>query len=219
MRTSGNPHTELNWDGEAGRNPSIPIQPLSNFASKSTCSYAWWNLAWLSGIESESEVQDWSTRFSLEEGAPSPDILNDMERGVLHFVDGRKTVEDIATSLRESNLNTACYLMSLRLQGFIREAHVTTKRIATTTPVEAAPAQPPERAAPAAAAAPTQPQAPETTATVGNVEQGQAARLHSPNGQTRLANAISIFIAQMRLSAVAHNARVVRPLSFSSQSW
>ena len=113
-----------------------------------------------------SDINDWSMRFSLEEGAPSTTSLNDMERGVLHFVDGRKSVEDIATALRESNLNTACYLMSLRLQGFIREASSTTKRFATSRPVE--PAQTP--------VAPT----PETTTAVDTQAASEPAPVAPP---------------------------------------
>lgn len=70
-----------------------------------------------------AEVNDWDVVYALLEGAPSPEGLNDMERGVLHFVDGRKTIRDIASGMRESCVNTACYLVSLQMQGFISRAH------------------------------------------------------------------------------------------------
>jgi hypothetical protein len=69
----------------------------------------------------------------------------------LNLVDGRKTVEDIATQLRDSSLNTGCYLLSLMVQGFIRRLAV--------APTRAVPTAPPVMTArvPIAASAPARP--------------------------------------------------------------
>jgi hypothetical protein len=69
-----------------------------------------------------NEIPDWEVTYALVEGAPSPANLNEMELNVLHFVDGRKNVSDIAMGMRESCINAACYLLSLQMQGFISKA-------------------------------------------------------------------------------------------------
>ena len=76
------------------------------------------------------EVPDWGLVFSLVEGAPESAGLNDMERHVLHFVDGRKTVAEIAQALRESCINVSCYLINLKMQGFIGATGGTTRKLA-----------------------------------------------------------------------------------------
>lgn len=131
-----------------------------------------------------AEINDYDQRFSLEEGAPDPSALNDMERGVLHFVDGRKTVEEIATALRESNLNTACYLVSLRLQGFIREASGTTRHH-TSKPISNSYAKA-AQATTAPAAPETAPtQAPQSLQTTAEVTQPQAPAVETSNEPTK----------------------------------
>lgn len=95
------------------------------------------------------DIRDWSTVYGLREGAPDPGILNDMERNVLGFVDGRRSVEDIATAIRDSSLNTACYLISLSNQGFITILRSSAPRSGSLTQPVAGqtPSMPPNAAA------------------------------------------------------------------------
>lgn len=96
------------------------------------------------------EMPSWDYVFRLVEGAPDASRLNEMERHVLHFVDGRKSVQDIAAALRESCLNIGCYLISLKVQGYIRPSGTSsTRRVPTdrhpapaTTPTATPPPQP-----------------------------------------------------------------------------
>ena len=68
----------------------------------------------------QQEIESYDQPYVLVEGAPDQDSLNEQELHVLHFVDGRQTVNTIAQALRDSALNTACYLTSLSQQGFVR---------------------------------------------------------------------------------------------------
>ena len=82
----------------------------------------------------EQRISNWDTVYSNEEGAPPDSQLNEMERNVLHFVDGRASAKDIARSLRESNINVGIYLCSLENQGFIRKGGIrSSTRIAVSS--------------------------------------------------------------------------------------
>ena len=87
----------------------------------------------------EQRISNWDTVYSNEEGAPPDSQLNEMERNVLHFVDGRASAKDIARSLRESNINVGIYLCSLENQGFIRKGGIrSSTRIAVSASTEPA---------------------------------------------------------------------------------
>lgn len=100
------------------------------------------------------EIPDWNMVFGLEEGAPGPEHLNDNERHVMHFIDGRKTVADIASAVRDSSLNTACYLISMQRQGYIRPTRNSTRLRMEAVSPEAVQAAQAEAAAPTTTAQP-----------------------------------------------------------------
>lgn len=72
----------------------------------------------------QQRLSDFNTIYSFTEDAPPDAQLNDMERNVLHFVDGRQSVKDIARSMRETAVNVGIYLCSLENQGFIRQGGI-----------------------------------------------------------------------------------------------
>ena len=59
--------------------------------------------------------------FVFAEGGSDISVLNEMERHVLHFVDGQKQVQHIAQEMRDSYVNVACFLNSLIDHGCIRK--------------------------------------------------------------------------------------------------
>ena len=65
------------------------------------------------------EIESFDHPYSLVEGAPESIHLNEQELNVLHFVDGRQSVNSIAQAMRDSSLNVACYMTSLSQQGFV----------------------------------------------------------------------------------------------------
>ncbi|MBA3684564.1 MAG: hypothetical protein H0W72_04905 [Planctomycetes bacterium] len=67
------------------------------------------------------DVGGWAAVYALAE-PPDGAQLDDFERHVLNFVDGRKTVEDVAIAFRDSNSNIAKVLVRIERKGFIRKA-------------------------------------------------------------------------------------------------
>ncbi len=65
--------------------------------------------------------------FALSEGDSGSDKLSEYEKNVLNFVDGRKTVEEIAIAFRESTLNMARLLTGMVGRGVLhRQTQLTT---------------------------------------------------------------------------------------------
>ena len=83
--------------------------------------------------------------YSLVERS-GQDELNEQERNVLHFVDGRQSVNSIAQALRDSSLNVACYLTSLQQQGFVApRVSGATSRIQAAVDTSVPPTQPQQK--------------------------------------------------------------------------
>jgi hypothetical protein len=62
--------------------------------------------------------------FSLSENESGSTVLSDLEKHVLNFIDGRKTVEDIAIAFRESTLSMSRLLHSMVAKGVVRRSVV-----------------------------------------------------------------------------------------------
>ena len=92
-----------------------------------------------------SVINDFNRVYYRTHVDPARTSINEMEQHVLMMVDGAKNVRDIASSLRESTINIACYLKSLRDHGLVSEQ----PPVYEEEPVDEAPAP-----SPAAAAAP-----------------------------------------------------------------
>ncbi len=74
-------------------------------------------------------VGNWDAIFAFAEGGEDAGALTDFEKHVLNFVDGHRSVEDIATGCRDSSLNLARVLYGLARKGVVRrltpgEAHL-----------------------------------------------------------------------------------------------
>ncbi|NRA37156.1 MAG: hypothetical protein HRU15_03370, partial [Planctomycetes bacterium] len=90
----------------------------------------------------QARIENWDVVYSIQEDAPADEQLNEMERNVLSFVDGRQSVKDIARGVRESNVNIGIYICSLETQGFIRKGGIkkSTRTVAQpAAPVAASP--------------------------------------------------------------------------------
>ncbi|MBA3845771.1 MAG: hypothetical protein H0X45_03875, partial [Planctomycetes bacterium] len=73
--------------------------------------------------EEERVIQEtggWDAVFVLEEAAEGGDDLDDYEKTVLGYVDGRRKLEDIAKLLRTSSMHMARTLVSLAAKGYAR---------------------------------------------------------------------------------------------------
>ncbi|HYE06266.1 MAG TPA: DUF4388 domain-containing protein [Planctomycetota bacterium] len=73
--------------------------------------------------EEERVIQEtggWDAVFVLEEAAEGGDDLDDYEKTVLGYVDGKRTLEDIAKLLRTSSMHMARTLVSLAAKGYAR---------------------------------------------------------------------------------------------------
>jgi PEGA domain len=62
--------------------------------------------------------------FSLSENESGSAPLSDLEKHVLNFIDGRKTVEDIAVAFRESTLNMSRLLHGMVAKGVVRRTSI-----------------------------------------------------------------------------------------------
>jgi hypothetical protein len=91
-----------------------------------------------------AEVNGGAAVYALAESSDSAQ-LSESEKEVLYFVDGRKTVEEIAVAFRESTLNMARRISALAAKGVIQHATVTAgpttverikKTMATLPPVQ-----------------------------------------------------------------------------------
>lgn len=77
--------------------------------------------------EEERVIQEtggWDAVFVLEEAASGGDDLDEYEKTVLGYVDGRRTLEDIAKLLRTSSMHMARTLVSLAAKGYARRGGV-----------------------------------------------------------------------------------------------
>ncbi len=61
----------------------------------------------------ESEVGDWHAVFALTEGEHTSGQLSEYEKMVLNFIDGKASVDEIATLCRDSSMNLGRVLRSL----------------------------------------------------------------------------------------------------------
>jgi hypothetical protein len=75
-------------------------------------------------IREEEEVHrsvgGWNCRFETVENSAATETLDDFERHVLNFVDGRKSIEDIAVAFRDSSLNMARLLLGMEKKGYLQ---------------------------------------------------------------------------------------------------
>lgn len=154
-------------------------------------------------MEVKKAVGDWDAIFAFAEGGDGASALTDYEKHVLNFVDGHRSVADIASACRDSCLTLARVLNNLAKKSVIRRlpprgakmasspgrtAYATPAR-GTAAPAAAAPSAAEERsqaetesgddvpirpAATAEAQAPAQPQAP-TYTTLPPIEDGEPA--------------------------------------------
>jgi len=62
--------------------------------------------------------------FSLSENEMGSVPLSDFEKHVLNFIDGRKTVEDIAIAFRESTLNMSRLLHGMAAKGVVKRTSI-----------------------------------------------------------------------------------------------
>ncbi len=122
-----------------------------------------------------ARLEDWNIVYSFEEDSPPDAQLNDMERNVLRFVDGRQSVKDIARSMRETAMNIGIYLCSLENQRFIRKGGIrqsTQLAVSAPTTVAAEDGQQAEAAASADASPFPDDEAPAATSGTGSQERG-----------------------------------------------
>ncbi len=68
------------------------------------------------------EVGGENAIFSMSENESGSAPLSEFEKHVLNFIDGRKTVEDIAVAFRESTLNMARLLQGMVAKGVVRRS-------------------------------------------------------------------------------------------------
>lgn len=71
-----------------------------------------------------SEVGGPDAVFELSENESGSVVLSDLEKHVLNFIDGRKTVDDIAIAFRESVLSMSRLLHSMAAKGVVRRSHI-----------------------------------------------------------------------------------------------
>lgn len=62
--------------------------------------------------------------FELSENETGSVVLTDLEKHVLNFIDGRKTVDDIAIAFRESVLSMSRLLHNMAAKGVVRRSHI-----------------------------------------------------------------------------------------------
>ncbi|MFW6258818.1 MAG: hypothetical protein ACOC26_04925, partial [Halochromatium sp.] len=131
--------------------------------------------------------------------APDASRLNEMERHVLHFVDGRKSVQDIAAALRESCLNIGCYLISLKVQGYIRPSGTSSLRRVPTDRHPAPPvAPPPPQPVPTPAMQEAAPSAPADPNPASPAQQAVARAAEAQRQQDGQADDFQVYHADTR---------------------
>jgi len=74
------------------------------------------------------EVGGFDSVFVLAEGSAHAEELDDFQRHLLGFIDGRRSVEDVAIAFRESNAAMAAALAGMSRHGFIRRDPAATAR-------------------------------------------------------------------------------------------
>jgi hypothetical protein len=92
------------------------------------------------------EVGSGEAVFALAESESGSAPLSEFEKHVLNFIDGRKTVEDVAVAFRESTLNMMRMLHGMVAKGAIRRISTGVSRIkpaVSAASTEVAPAAPP----------------------------------------------------------------------------
>ena len=67
-----------------------------------------------------NEIGGYNAVFSLSENETGSGPLSDYEKHVLNFIDGRKTIEEVAIAFRESTLNMARLLCGMSERGVIK---------------------------------------------------------------------------------------------------
>lgn len=78
-----------------------------------------------------SDSPGWLAVYAFDENSQGSAILTDYEKRILNFVDGRRTIQDIAEACRDSSLNMARLLRGLVEKGVIKR--ISTERMAQAT--------------------------------------------------------------------------------------
>jgi len=94
----------------------------------------------ISGVEARVKEEEdllrrlggYDSVFVLDEAA-NPEQLDEFERHLLNFVDGRKSVDAIAIAFRDSSANMAKHLVKLLDRGFIRRSATLQERRAAVS--------------------------------------------------------------------------------------
>ncbi len=69
-----------------------------------------------------AEVGGGNAIYTMSESESDAGPLNEFEKHVLNFIDGRKTIEEIAVAFRESTLNMSKMLCSMAERGVVKKA-------------------------------------------------------------------------------------------------
>ncbi len=77
--------------------------------------------------EVQKTVPSWDTVFAFAEGGEDAGALSDFEKHVLNFVDGQRSVEEIATACRDASLSLARTLHGLSKKGVVRKQAAATR--------------------------------------------------------------------------------------------
>ena len=99
----------------------------------------------LSGVEARVKEEEdllrriggYDSVFVLDEAA-NPEQLDEFERHLLNFIDGRKSVKVVAIAFRDSSPNMAKHLVKLLDRGFIRRGASLSERRSAVTAASAA---------------------------------------------------------------------------------
>ena len=103
----------------------------------------------ISGVEARIKEEDdllrriggYNSVFVLDEAA-NPDQLDEFERHLLNFIDGRKSVDAIAIAFRDSSPNMAKHLVTLLDRGFIRRGATLSERRSAVSAATPSPGEP-----------------------------------------------------------------------------
>ncbi len=109
--------------------------------------------------EVRKAVGEWDSIFAFAEGSEDAGALTDYEKHVLNFVDGHRTVDDIASACRDSCLNLARVLFNLVKKGVIRKLPSKQKSGTGPAPATSQSGQSPQ-AGPSASSSPSAASAP-----------------------------------------------------------